>query len=52
MKRSIPLDSVFFVDSVPETDYQIFNDHGVYVGDIYVALTFTPHQVIRNNFIF
>ncbi|XP_058746037.1 16 kDa phloem protein 2-like [Vicia villosa] len=40
----IPLDSVFFVNTIPETDYQIFNDHGVYVGDIYVALTFTPHQ--------
>ncbi|KAI5383422.1 hypothetical protein KIW84_070717, partial [Lathyrus oleraceus] len=32
------------IADVPETDYQIFNDHGVYVGDIYVALAFTPHQ--------
>lgn len=42
---SIPLETVFFVDSVPETDYQIFTDFGVYVGDIYVALTFIREDV-------
>ncbi|KAL5061582.1 hypothetical protein RYX36_023319, partial [Vicia faba] len=42
--KLIGIADVFFVNIVPETDYQIFNDHGVYVGDIYVALTFTPHQ--------
>lgn len=45
MQCSIPLDTVFFVDSISETDYQIFSDDGVYVGDVYVGLTFIREEV-------
>jgi len=50
MQCSIPLDMVFFVDTVAEDAYQIINDDGVYAGDIYVALTFTREEVNSNNF--